>query len=106
MSALASATLPFDGTVLVNENQESRDASQQLVNVGLVTQQIVPTLELSSAERALVSGQLAAAFAQVSGQGVRPRVTFPALVTGERRVVIDAVVVPLRVWNRSQTERQ
>lgn len=79
-----------------------RTISLHLVDINLVSQEIVPTFELPSAECTFVPWQFPAAFAQMSGQRVRPRVTFPALVTDERGVVIDAVVVPLRVWNRSQ----
>lgn len=42
----------------------------------------------------------------MSGQGVRPCVTFATLVTGKRSVVVDTIVVPLRVWNRSERERE
>lgn len=65
------------------------------MNVVLVPQQIVPSLELPPAKGAHVPRQFPAALSQVSGQRVRPGVAPATLVAGEGRVVIDAIEVPL-----------
>lgn len=78
-------------------NSNRTGISLCLVNVIFVTQQVISAFEFSAAEGTLVPGQLSAAFAKMSGQGVGPCVTFPALVTGKRSVVVDAIQVPLRV---------